>query len=70
MDRGGRNLERLRDLQFKIDDILSNMKDAVASLNDYRRESLMDLIEEIQEEYGDNSLETLKAHILKLDRHC
>jgi signal transduction histidine kinase len=67
LSRGARNLERLSDLQVKIDDILKNMKAPPENQDTYRRESLMDLIEEVEEKPGVNSLEKLKEHILTID---
>lgn len=69
MNRGVRNLERLIDLQVKIDDILKNMKVSPETQDSYHRESLMDLIEEVEEEPDGKRLERLKEHILQFDGH-
>jgi signal transduction histidine kinase len=66
--RGTRNIKRLSELQLKIDDILTHMKVSPENKIDFRRESLLDLIEEFQDGDEAGSLEDLKAHIQHIDR--
>ncbi|MBC2712497.1 MAG: GAF domain-containing protein [Desulfosarcina sp.] len=64
LNRSSRNMERLTELQQKIDDILTHMKVAGEAQEPQWVDTLMDFIEEIEEEYPHVELiENLKARI-------
>lgn len=63
LDRGIRNLDRLNELQLKIDDILTNMSVAPEAQNDTPYSSLTDFIEQFEEESGIDSIKELKSYI-------
>ena len=66
LDRGKRNIDRLSELQSKINDILVNMSPSHEVHSESIHKVLMDLIEEVEEDTTEFGLEKLKERIREL----
>jgi len=67
LDRGKRNIDRLSELQSKINDILVNMSPSSEVHSESIHKVLMDFIEEVEEDTTEFGLEKLKERIRELD---